>query len=414
MSGGHPGGSGGGAGGHSGPGRPCAGRHPTPSLTAPACHLCNLFETRADYRRLWGGNPDDLRPPARPPLPCVHEGPILHPCPAGHDHLHVRECREEYGRTTRQRCGECPDYRPVPEPVHFHLSAHGIGDAVVGLYAACGLADTGRQVVFHCRQPHWLAGVSHPGVTVQPWAADHGHDANADYGGQLRAGAAGTCPSRGQWYADNIARGAGVPAFAPSRPEHVARPAPVLPAGYVLAAPFAAWGSRDWPHFPALVRRLAASGRRVVLIGSRTQHDRLKGDFGRMPARVSWHWGMPPGWVLSAVANAEHVYGNDSGVTHLAGLHGVPTTAVVSHLPGAFLFRESPSVKWVEPDRERWGCSPCGWQRGRGYKRECDRVCGALADIDPARVPLPVLAKDELNGTLDVRQKGLVGVGEGG
>lgn len=354
------------------------------------------------------------RPIARTPLPCVHEGQILHPCPAGHDHLHVRECREEHGRTTRQRCGSCADYHPIPEPVQFHLSAHGIGDAVVGLYAACGLADTGRHVVFHCRQSHWLAGVSHPGVTVQPWAGvDHGHDANADYGGQLRAGASNTCRSRGQWYADRLARGAGVPAFAPSRPQTVTRPAHVLTPGYVLVAPFAAWGSRNWPHFPALTKRLAASGRRVVVIGSRKQYDRLTAAFGGMPPSVSWHWGMPPDWVLSAVANADHVYGNDSGIPHLAGLHSVPTTAVVSHLTGEFLFAESPSVTGVEPDREKWGCSPCGWQRSRGYTKACDAECKALTSIDAGRVSLPVLPQHKFNGRLDVRQESLVGVGQG-
>ncbi len=345
------------------------------------------------------------------PLPCVHEGPILHPCPAGHDHLHVRECREDYGRTTRQRCGTCADYQPAPEPIHFHLSAHGIGDAVVGLYAACGLADTGRHVVFHCRQSHWLAGVSHPGVTVQPWAGtDHGHDANADYGGQLRAGSSGTCSSRGQWYADRIAHGAGVPQFTPSRPQTVARPDPVLARGYVLVAPFAAWGSRNWPHFPELVRRM--SGRRVVVIGSRKQYERLTTTFGGMPSTVSWHWGMPPEWVLSAVTNADHVYGNDSGIPHLAGLHGVPTTAVVSHLTGSFLFGESPSVRAVSPDQSVWPCSPCGWQRGRGYTRSCDAECKALTSIDAGRVPLPVLPQHELNRTLHVREQSLIGAGE--
>lgn len=395
--------------------RACESIHTDPGEHATHCRLCHLYLTDARYRKLWGGNPDDIRPPvvSRTPLPCVHEGPILHPCPAGHDHLHVRECREEYGRTTRQRCRTCADCQPIPEPIHFHLSAHGIGDAVVGLYAACGLADTGRHVVFHCRQSHWLAGVSHPGVTVQPWAGtDHGHDANADYGGQLRAGSSGTCSSRGQWYADRIAHGAGVPQFAPSRPQAVARPAPVLTPGYVLVAPFAAWGSRNWPHFPELVRRM--SGRRVVVIGSRKQYERLTTTFGGMPSTVSWHWGMPPEWVLSAVANADHVYGNDSGIPHLAGLHGVATTAVVSHLTGDFLFRESPSVRAVSPDRALWPCSPCGWQRGRGYTRSCDAECKALTSIDAGRVPLPVLPQHELNRRLHVREQSLVGAGEVG
>jgi hypothetical protein len=350
---------------------------------ARPCGVCRAIARDPGYAAVFGGVPS----PPRRPLPCVHEGPILHPCPAGHDHLHVRECREEYGRTTRERCRSCEDYSSGRREVHFHLSAHGIGDAVVGVYAACGLADAGYAAVFHCRQSHWLAGVSHPGVTIRPHRADAGADGNRDYQGQLRAGASGACDSRARWYADRIADQSDLPRFHPARPASVARPDPVLPAGYTLVAPFANLASRDYPHWAAAVRRMPG---RVVVIGTAADGRRLGTLFGDQSPAVSWHWGQTHGWVMAAVANADRVYGNDSGVVHLAGLCGVPATAVVAHLPGPFLFREAPSVTAVSPGG--WECAPCGWQRSRGYHRGCDRGCAALASLDPGRVPLPVLA----------------------
>jgi hypothetical protein len=305
-------------------------------------------------------------------------------------------------------CHTCSDYSTGRPEVHFHLSAHGIGDAIVATYVACGLADAGYSAVFHCRQAHWLAGVSHPGVTVLPHRADTGADGNRDYQGQLRAGARGE-GTRAQWYCDRISEQAGVPRFSPARPKTVVKPAPVLAGSYAVVAPFSNWRTRDYPHWPAVVANIPG---RVVVIGSTKDGQRLPAAFGSLPPSVSWHWGQPVGWVLSAVANASHVYGNDSGMVHLAGLYGVPATAVTAHLPGRFLFGEAPSVRTVSPSG--WGCSPCGWQHTRGYQRKCDAKCAALESVPAGRAPLPVLPQHELNATLDVGQKGLVGVGEGG
>ena len=266
----------------------------------------------------------------------------------------------------------------MPDPIHFHLSAHGIGDAVVGLYTACGLADTGREVVFHCRRWEWLAGVSHPGVTVEPWRADIGIDANGDYAEQKAAAANGSCASRGQWYCDHISRAAGIPTFAPRCPDSVERPEPVIPTGYTLIAPYThADRSREWHDhgWRELVSRLAQ--RRVVAVGENLRRPRLRTTFAGHEVYLS----KPTAFVLSLVANADFVYGVDSGVSHLAGLYGVPGAVVMIGFPFRFVFGEAPSLIGHGPN-------------------DC--------------LPLPVLPQHELNRTLDVRQKSLVGVGEGG
>lgn len=266
----------------------------------------------------------------------------------------------------------------MPEPIHFHLSAHGIGDAVVGLYAACGLADTGREVVFHCRRWEWLAGVSHPGVTVEPWRADIGINANGDYRSQERSAMSDTCRTRGQWYCDHISRAAGISTFSPSRPDVVMRPEPVIQPGYTLIAPYThADRSREWADhgWRDLLTRL--NPRRVVAVGENMRRPRLRTTFAGHEVYLS----KPTAFVLSLVANADFVYGVDSGVSHLAGLYGVPGAVVMIGFPFRFVFGEAPSLT------------------GRG-PNDC--------------LPLPVLPQHELNRTLHVREQSLVGAGEVG
>jgi len=353
-----------------------AGRPFPADAHTPYCHAC--------WRAGGGGTP------ARS-LPCVHEGPVLEFAACGSELRHVRDCERFEEPCTRglsrvRSCQTCPEYSSGRREIHFFLSAHGIGDAVGGVYAACGLAEAGYAAVFHCRHPEWVAGVSHPGVTVQPWRRDVGHDANADYGGQLAAGSRSD-GSRVRWYCDQLARQAGIAPFAPARPQTVAKPARVIEGDYVLLAPFSHGKAREWPlhKWAELGRRL--SGRRIVAVGTRKDRDRLEGAF-RTVAGVTWYWGQPPGWVVSAVAHAEHVYANDSGPAHLAGLHNVPCTAVTAHLPGSFLFAEAPSVSAVSPD---WPCSPCGWRAERGYRRGCQGACPALAALGSERIPLPAV-----------------------
>lgn len=367
----------------------------------------------------WPGRGKAPPRPART-LPCVHEGPVREWCTsctgAAADLRHVRTCdlHDEHctrGASRVRSCSSCPDYQTGRREVHFHLSAHGIGDAVVGVYVACGLAEAGHSAVFHTRQAHWLAGVSHPGMTLAPWRRDMGADGNADYRGQLRTGAFGTGKSRARWYCDQVARQEAIPPFSPARPKSVDHPTPVILGEYTLLAPFANWHTRNWPleRWADLARTLSGLGERVVVVGTSDKRERMASALGGLPASVSWHWGMPPAWVVSAVANASHVYGNDSGIVHLAGLHGVPATAVVAHLPGAFLFDCAPTVKWVSPDG--WACVPCGWQGDRGYRRGCDGRCPALASVTAERVALPVLPQHELDARLGDRVERLVGAG---
>lgn len=265
-------------------------------------------------------------------------------------------------------------------------TANGLGDAVCGLYAACGLAEIAAKPVYlRTRYWEWLAGVSHPGVSVVPEMAA-AFDPSSDYDGQLLAAAAGTCPSRVQWYCDRMAEQFHLGVFSGRRPT-VAVPEPVIGTGYIAATPFSAHGSREWPSakWSSLTARLASAGRKIVVLGDHSHEDRLRRLFSGVSCE--WFWGMSPAWVTAVVANASLVVGNDSGLVHVAGLYGVPAVAVMSHLSPEFVFGDlAPSVRGVRPDEKEWPCRGCGWRTDYGYKQRCDSGCAALQSISVDRV----------------------------
>lgn len=380
--------------------RSCEEAHPFPSKTAGRCRVCKLFVTRPDYRRLWGG--EGPPPPARRPLLCVNLGDVIEPCASGDASRHVHEC-DVFHKCTPDPCGKTPAACSTCEPPHYvpdptllpkgfdvHTSGEGIGDAVVAYYAACGLASvTGRPVTFHSHHmPEWFAACSHPGVSVVPFmaGAEVGVDCNSDYPGQMRAAAAGTVSSRAQWLCDNLSSGLGVPRFAPLVPEEFRRPTAVLPAGYVLLAPFSLTEGRQWPvgKYAELANEIAASGRRVVVIGTTASEDALRAVFGTACGAVSFFWGQHPAWVTAAVAHADAVVGNDSGMAHVAGLMRVPTRAIMTHLRAEFVFPPA-EVQGVTGE-DRWACQGCAWEASHGFRSECKIGCAALLELGTGRV----------------------------
>jgi hypothetical protein len=96
---------------------------------------------------------------------------------------------------------------------------------------------------------------------------------------------------------------------------------------------------------------------------------------------------------MDAMLGAACVLGNDSGMTHVAGLLGVPVIAVHAHLPPDFLFAHA-RVASVTPASD---CTFCRWQPDRGYNTACDAACSALGTIGPEEV-LRAVARLTRNG----------------
>jgi len=322
-------------------------------------------------------------------LPCRHDLGVIEYAPCGKESMHRREC-EIHDECTRgvsriKSCQMCDEYDSFPT-YNLYTSAGGIGDAVSALYVACGLADTGVSVRYRTRHLPWLIGVNHPDLEILPHSSvgvNVAHDAS----GELKSSALGTCPSRPDWYCRNVSRMANVRPFTASRPKKVQKPDPVIGSGYVVFSPFSHHHSREWPiaRWQELAKSLSMAGRKVVVIDRAGRGNVLERAFGQT-AGVSWHFGMSPAWTVACIANASQFVGNDSGMAHVAGLHGTPSVVVSTILKADFVFgKVVESIRGVEADG--WDCQGCGWQR----PCPTGNRCGALDSIPAEKVLKRVL-----------------------
>ncbi|MEU0673860.1 glycosyltransferase family 9 protein [Streptomyces sp. NPDC006172] len=111
-------------------------------------------------------------------------------------------------------------------------------------------------------------------------------------------------------------------------PPTAASPAP----GAVVVHPGAESASRRWPaeRYAALVRRLRATGRRVVVTGGPGEDALVRDVAGLagLPAGDAWCGGLPFGELSALVAGAALLVSGDTGLAHLAVAHGTPSVTL--------------------------------------------------------------------------------------
>lgn len=277
-----------------------------------------------------------------------------------------------------------PD-RSVEGAIEFHLVADGIGDAVTGYYAACGLAADGRDAVFYTKHPLWFGRVSHPGAKLLPYR-ERGVNANANYTAKLRYDGHWS-----QYFCDAIATHSLLPRFEPARPRDVDRKIHTrrLEGKYVLASPFSLHDARNWPtvQWRRLARLLLESNLQMIFTdgGGDERGARLQENFnfiGGENASCNF-WGTPHEWIEDAILGASCVVSNDSGMAHFAGLLGVPCVSVHAQLKPSQLYGD---LARVNSAFAQTSCAGCAWQSDRGHRAECDGGCSALASISAERV----------------------------
>lgn len=264
--------------------------------------------------------------------------------------------------------------------IHIHSRATGLGDSICVLYAAAGLAKTGRKVIFHTRHAEWFQKVHVEGVCLKSHE-EIGIDASDDgrYGLQMAAQS-----GRKQWYCDAIARDAQIEQFEPSNEFAIDfNYQRVIKGDYVLLSPFSAWSTRAYPvqQWQRLVERLAGAGLHVAVAGSTNDEEKLRTHFGSVPC--TYYWGQPAHWMIDAIQGAKCVIGNDSGIPHLSGLLGQKTFAIHSHLSPGHVFSHTDIVSLWPDD----SCAGCAWKGVRGWTPSCDtNGCAALMGISGNRV----------------------------
>lgn len=261
--------------------------------------------------------------------------------------------------------------------ITFYVSAVGIGDAVCGMYAACAIADQGFNVTFHTRHVDWLSAVSHPNLSICE-ESDYSADANLDYQGQLRAGRDKSFSSRPNWYIKGVRRYYEIPECQATRPATVKKFDKSQKIAVIV--PTSIWSVRSWneDRWTDLSNLLTDSGYLVVAIGSGKEKDLLD----RIPASKVY-WNRPASEIIDLIGSATILYGNDSGMVHVAGLLGTPAVAVTGPTTRDFVFDCGESVVGISSDMP---CTGCYWQRDHGWDERCVKNCESLQSIKPESV----------------------------
>lgn len=394
---------------------PCA-KHGKCTLVAQVegATCCNFGKSCKDYDPLKPTINVEAQPVAvkpakstrlRTPLPCIHRGEETgetRPCPTCKGSVEVKifrcglvaeENKPKYGTCTvdklvkgeprLQCCRICDDREeatpaPVfPDAVTVNIGAGGIGDGLTGLLITGAVKrDTGKPVVYRC------------GPKAMPWVSlFHGFDHLAkhefDDSGkrdirngelQLNNGYAKQDQKTNRW--ERYARNAGVrgPLVLPKlrEPERI-HALGTSYAGCIAIAPFSRWSDREYslPNWLTLERVLSEAGYRVVILDD--EADRTK-PFKSEVVRAA------PDRVAGIIANAAAFIGNDSGLTHLAGILGVLTFAICGQTKGEQIYGCYPRAKIL---RGALDCYGCYWKAPVHTERHCSPHCPNIQSIRP-------------------------------
>lgn len=273
-----------------------------------------------------------------------------------------------------------------------HIFDHSpeLSEAVAILYGCCGLAASGRKVLFHTPCYNWLYRIGHPGVSIV-------HNSFPSFKA-ISEPAEG--PELVVYHADGgvafrLAREIGIaeekckrvmPGTRPEKPsrvDNVPKAKRLDFKDYVLIFPFAEDSGREWPaaHWNRLSFLLRRAGFDVVAVGQqKEQVERFSKELGS--AHVFWASGEGAEWMLDVMLLASAVIATDCGHAHLAVAHGIRTICLVSEFPEDCFFPES-GWEIVSGDSD---CIHCWRKPEKGFAPICNVSCSALSAISPEKV----------------------------
>ena len=127
---------------------------------------------------------------------------------------------------------------------------------------------------------------------------------------------------------------------------------------FVALAPGSAWGTKRWPYFPALAKRLA-DDYRIAIIGSKADSS-LAAEIveGLPPDRVINGVGLPLLASAELIGRARTIVTNDSAPQHLASAMGTPTLTIFGPTVPEFGFGPL-AERHVVAGHESLSCRPC-------------------------------------------------------
>ena len=263
--------------------------------------------------------------------------------------------------------------------ISFYLNAQGIGDAICGMYAACGIANQGHEVVFHTKHGQWLP-IEHPNLLLKN-EDEPVFDANWSYDNQTRQGYLKNIPSRIDWYIKNLAHHFNFESCDGARPKTIK--INTTKNDFVLLAPFSADPSRTWlkAHWRKLAIQLLDKGLPVYVLAQKSDMQDLHSIFYELPIKA--YYDKTPQEVMQIIADSKLIIGGDSGPAHLAGLFQTPFITLTAQYPQEFVFNmaiNNHAVPVSEP------CSYCFTRPEAGYDYQCVQICSVLQAITPTQV----------------------------
>jgi heptosyltransferase-2 len=127
---------------------------------------------------------------------------------------------------------------------------------------------------------------------------------------------------------------------------------------FVALAPGSAWGTKRWPYFPALAKRLA-DDYRIAIIGSKGDSSLAAEIVEGLPLdRVINGVGLPLLASAELIGRARTIVTNDSAPQHLASAMGTPTLTIFGPTVPEFGFGPL-AERHVVAGHESLSCRPC-------------------------------------------------------
>ena len=127
---------------------------------------------------------------------------------------------------------------------------------------------------------------------------------------------------------------------------------------FVALAPGSAWGTKRWPYFPALAKRLA-DDYRIAIIGSKADSSFAAEIVEGLPLdRVINGVGLPLLASAELIGRARTIVTNDSAPQHLASAMGTPTLTIFGPTVPEFGFGPL-AERHVVAGHESLSCRPC-------------------------------------------------------
>lgn len=323
----------------------------------------------------------------------------------GCDDFTDRPVRDEGAAAVKLPCG-CLGASPLKQggaagtDTVLNMGAGGLGDGLQGLLAASALKQDhpGEDITYKCG-PKALPFVRLFSGWDKLALADPDQDGlrpprtgdvqlNLGYQAELRARGH---VKRWERFASNagLKTGTPLPMLALKEPERIAALGKDC-EGAIVLAPFSSWGDREWalPHWLALEQLFKEKGCQTVVLDVDPAKCR--------PFRGKTVAGANAERATAAVLNASAFVGNDSGLSHLAGVLGKPSIVLCGQTIGESIY--GCYGKQVRCLHGALPCSGCYWQsphQGHHCRPRCPNIqtitpATVLAEID--RLLLPAIA----------------------